>query len=184
MGTNRGQLMREFGSGWLLLAGAGAGGLTPGIAKTINLTIFVMAMYWILRRPLRQFFAGRLSQVRETLDRAAREKAAAEEKMQELAARMARLEEDIAALRLQTEREAAAERARIEAETERDAARLKQAAQREIETAKQVALSDLRVFVAIEADRLADQVLRQQISSEDDARLIRQVTEQMSNVIQ
>jgi len=184
MSRSRAQILPELGSGWLLLAGSGAGWLTPGVAKTINLTIFLLAMYWIVRRPARRFFAERFAQVREMLDRAAREKAAAEEKMAELAARMARLDQDLAALREQTSREIAAERARIEAETKQDLARLRQGAQREIESARQIALSDLKVFVALEANRLAEQFLHQELSPEDDARLIQRVTEQMSNVVQ
>jgi F-type H+-transporting ATPase subunit b len=184
MSTSHGQILPELGSGWLLLAGSGAGWLTPGVAKTINLTIFLLAMYWIVRRPARRFFAERFAQVREMLDRAAREKAAAEEKMAELAARMARLDQDLAALREQTSREIAAERARIEAETKQDLARLRQGAQREIESARQIALSDLKVFAALEANRLAEQFLQQELSPEDDARLIQRVTEQMSSVVQ
>ena len=181
--ASRGRILLDLSGGWFLLAGSGAGWLTPGVAKSINLTIFILAMYWIVRRPAHRFFAERFTQVREMLDRAAREKAAAEAKMAELTARMARLDQELAALREQTSREIAAERARIEAETKQDLARLRQGAQREIESARQIALSDLKVFAALEANRLAEQFLQQELSPEDDARLIQRVTEQMSSVV-
>ncbi len=181
--ASRGRILLDLSGGWFLLAGSGAGWLTPGVAKSINLTIFILAMYWIVRRPAHRFFTERFTQVREMLDRAAREKAAAEAKMAELTARMARLDQELAALREQTSREIAAERARIEAETKQDLARLRQGAQREIESARQIALSDLKVFAALEANRLAEQFLQQELSPEDDARLIQRVTEQMSSVV-
>ena len=75
-----------------LLSGGG-GFLTPAVAKTINLAIFIGAGYLLLRKPTREFFAARLAGVRQVLERAAKEKDAATRKMAELEA-AARAEAD------------------------------------------------------------------------------------------
>lgn len=166
----------------LFLLAGGGGWLSPGLAKALNLLIFILAMYFLLRKPMREFFAARLASVREMLERAAREKNAATAKMAELDARINRLDEELNGIKAQTEKEAAAERARIEAETQRDIERLKQTAQREIESAKQVALADLRSFAAHQAVDLAEQLIRREIKLEDDARLIQRVGEELTKV--
>lgn len=164
-----------------LLAGGG-GWLSPALAKAINLTVFILLFYFLVRKPIRQAFAHRLTGVRELLQRAALEKEAAAKKMAELNTRLDRLDDELSAIRGRTVEEAAAERARIEAETERDIARLRQTARNEIETARQVALSDLRNFAAIRSVDLAEQMIRQEMTPADDGRLIRRVGEELTKV--
>lgn len=171
----------SFGPLLPLLAGGG-GLLNPALAKAINLTVFILLFYFLVRKPIRQAFAARLTGVRELLQRAALEKEAATKKMAELNARFDRLDEELSAIRGRTVEEAAAERARIEAETERDVARLRQTARNEIETARQVALSDLRNFAAIRSVDLAEQMIRQEMTPADDSRLIRRVGEELTKV--
>lgn len=166
----------------LLLSGGG-GALNPALAKGINLTIFLVAMYLLVRKPAREFFAARLAQVRQLLEQAAREKQAATAKMAELDARIGRLDVELAAIREQTKHEIEAERVRIEAETAREAARLRETSQREIESAKLVALTELRDFAAKQADTLAEEMILRQLTPEDDARLIGRVIEGMTAAV-
>ncbi len=165
----------------LLLSGGGS--LNPALAKAINLTIFLVLMYLLVRKPARDFFAARLASVREMLDRAGREKQAAIAKMADLDARIARLDSELAAIRQQTLDEIEAERVRIEAETRHEIARLQETSRREIESAKLVALTELREFAANQADSLAQEMVRYELTPEDDARLIRRVIEGMSEVV-
>jgi F-type H+-transporting ATPase subunit b len=159
-----------------------AEGLHPAIPKTFNLALFLGVLYYLLRKPAREFFAARLAEVRATLDRAAREKAAAEAKMRELNERLNKLNDEVAAIRSQAEREAQAERARLEAEAKADAEKLRVTAQREIEGAKQAALAQLREFTASQSIELAEQLIRRELTPQDDAKLLRRVSEELSKV--
>jgi F0F1-type ATP synthase membrane subunit b/b' len=170
-------LLNEFHP--LLLAG---GGVPQWVSKTVNLAIFATILYLLLRKPTREFFAQRLASVRETLEKAAREKKEAVAKMAELDARLNRLDAETAEIKAQAEREAAAERERMEAETKRDAERLRASAQREIEAAKQVALAELREFAATKAVDLAEQMIRREMTPADDARLVERVGEELSKL--
>ena len=164
----------------ILLAG-GAWWL-PIAAKAFNLTLFLAVLYLLVRKPAREFFAARLAAVRATLDRAAKEKAEADAKMSALSARLNKLDAELADIRTQSAREAAAERQRMEVETKTDAEKLRAVARREIEGAKQSALLQLREFAAEKAVTLAEQMIRQELTPQDDARLLRSVSAELTKV--
>ena len=159
-----------------------AGGLHPAIPKAINLIFFIGVMYYLLRKPVREFFVTRLAEVRAMLERAAKVKAEAEAKMNELNARLSRLDTELAEIRNQAEREAQTERARLEAEAKADAEKLRVTAQREIESAKQAALVQLREFTANKSVELAEQLIRRELTPQDDAKLLQRVSEELSKV--
>lgn len=170
-------LLNEFHP--LLLSG---GGVHPGISKAVNLVIFLAVLYLLLRKPTREFFAQRLATVREVLEKAARERQEATAKMSELDARFNRLEAEMAEIKQQAQREAAAERERMEAEARRDNEKIRLSAQREIEAAKQVAMAELREFAATKAVDLAEQMIRRELTPQDDARLLERVGEELGRV--
>ncbi|MBO0861989.1 MAG: ATP synthase F0 subunit B [Chloracidobacterium sp.] len=153
-----------------------------GFPKLVNLTIFVVILYLLLRKPTREFFRQRLASVRETLDKAAREKQQATQKLAELDARLNRLDADLREIKTQSDRDAAAERTRMEAETRRDVEKIREMAAREVDAAKQVALADLRAFAATTAVDLAEQMIRREMTPADDANLVARVGEELSKV--
>jgi F-type H+-transporting ATPase subunit b len=153
-----------------------------GFPKLVNLAIFLTILYLLLRKPTREFFRQRLSSVRETLDRAAREKQEATAKMAELDQRLNRLDTELAQIKEQSEHEAAAEHARMDVEAKRDIEKIREMAGREIESAKQVAMADLRAFAATKAVDLAEQMIRREMTPADDARLVARVGEEMGKM--
>ena len=153
-----------------------------GFPKLVNLVIFLTILYLLLRKPTREFFRQRLASVRETLDKAAREKQVAMAKMAELDTRLNRLDADLRDIGTQSDREAAAERARMEAEAKKDVEKIREMATREVESAKQVALADLRAFAATTAVDLAEQMIRREMTPADDAKLVARVGEELSKV--
>ncbi len=166
-----------------LLAFMFAEGFNPsGIPKAVNLIIFLLVIYYLVRKPAREFFTQRLAEVRKTLDRAAKEKNAATAKLSEINDRLARLDSELAGIRAQAEQEAAAERARLESETQGEAERLKRMAAREIESAKQSAIVELREFAAERSVELAEQIIRREMTSEDDRRLVERASAEMGQL--
>jgi len=166
----------------LLLSAPASGFWTSptGFPKLVNLVIFLTIMYLLLRKSTREFFRQRLASVRETLDKASREKQEATAKMAELDARLNRLDAELVEIKAQSDREAAAERARMDTEAKRDIEKVREMAGREIEAAKQVAMADLREFAATKAVDLAEQMIRREMTPADDARLVKRAGEEMS----
>lgn len=158
------------------------GGVHPAIAKAFNLALFLGVMYLLVRKPARKFFTDRFALVRATLEHAAREKEAATAKMAELEARLNRLDDELKGIKSQAKSEAVAERARIESETTQDLEKIRVTARREIDSAKQVAMADLREFAATKAVDLAEQMIRREMKPDDDAKMLKRMAEEMSNV--
>src|ERR1700750_803673 len=94
--------------------------LIPVIAKLVNLLLFVVVMYFVLRRPLAEAFRARQEGIRRDLLRAEEERSAAIAKLHEVEETLARLGSEVEAIQEQTRREAAEERVRIERAAEED----------------------------------------------------------------
>lgn len=153
-----------------------------GLAKLVNLVIFVAILYLLLRKPTREYFRRRLAEVRETLDKAAREKKQATDKLAELDTRLNRLDADLREIGAQAERDAAAERERMQAEYKKGVEKIRETAAREVETAKQVALADLRAFTATSAVEMAEQMIRRDMTPADDAILVANAGKELRNL--
>ncbi len=154
------------------------------IAKTVNLIIFLGVLYFLLRKPMREFFKQRYIEIRASLERAAQEKATASARLAEIDARMNRLDAEIADIRTQAEREAVAERERIETQARQEADKLRAMAQRDIEAAKNSALAELQQFTATQAVELAEKIIRHELTPDDDARLVGRMSREIQQVSQ
>jgi len=153
----------------------------PGLElwKFLNLFVFVGAMAYFLRRPLSDAFRARREAIREELARAHAERDDALAKLAEVQSRLARLDSEVAEIQQHSQLEAQAERERIARETELEMAKLRDQAQREILGAAKVARHDLRVFAAQQMVMLAEGLIRREIRSDDDVRLIQLNVEQL-----
>jgi len=140
--------------------------------RWINLIIFVALFIYILRRPVSEAMRARREGIRRDLMRAHEERNAALAKLEEVEARLAKLDEEVASVREQTAREAAEERERIRRSTENEARKLREQAQREIESTGKAARQELREFAAEQSVRLAEEMIHRDIKPEDDARLV------------
>ena len=157
---------------------------TPGfeVWKFVNLAIFVFALVYVLRRPLGEAFRARREGIRRDLMRAQEERNAAFAKLEEVEARLARLDAEVASVREQANREAAEEQERIKRATEEDARKLREQAQREIESAGKAARQELRRYAAEQSVRLAEEMIRRDMRPEDDARLVNLQVEELGGV--
>jgi F0F1-type ATP synthase membrane subunit b/b' len=149
------------------------------IPKLFNVVVFLGILYALVRKPAREFFQTRYATIRESLERAAREKELATAKLSEINARMDRLDAEIGEIRAQSEREAAAERERIENATRQDAEKMRLTAQREIESAKAAALAELQKFTAARSVEMAEQLIRRELTAADDSKLIQKLSQEM-----
>ncbi len=142
------------------------------VAKLVNLFIFVGLMAYILRRPIGDALRSRREGIRQELMRAQEERNAALAKLEEVNARLERLDAEVVAVREHAQKEAIEERIRIERATDEDMRKLREQAQREIETAGKVARQELRRYAADQSVRLAEAMIRREMRPEDDARLV------------
>ncbi|HEY9405039.1 MAG TPA: ATP synthase F0 subunit B [Pyrinomonadaceae bacterium] len=156
-----------------------AGGETPWynypgweVWRFFNLILFVAVLVFLLRRPIGASLTARRDTIRRELMRAQEERRAALAKLEEVEARLARLDAEVETVRAQAKREAEAERESITRATAEETRRLREQAQREIESAGKVARQDLRRYAAEQSVRLAEDLIRRDIGAEDDTRLM------------
>jgi F0F1-type ATP synthase membrane subunit b/b' len=156
----------------------------PGLEawKFVNLFLFVLLLVYILRRPLSEAFRARREGIRRDLTRAQEERNVALAKLEEVEARLARLDEEVIRIRAQSAREATEERERIRQATEAEIQKLREQSRREIESAGKAARQELREFAAEQSVRLAEEIIRQDMRPEDDARLINLEIEELGGV--
>jgi F0F1-type ATP synthase membrane subunit b/b' len=148
----------------------------PGLElwKFINLLIFVVGAFYLHRRfgrPLREALRSRGEGIKHDLARAREERDQALAKLADVEKRFADLDGEVATIVEKSRLEAEAERERINVATRDEISRIREQAKREIESAGKAARNELRRFAAMESVRLAEEILRNEINSEDDARL-------------
>lgn len=156
----------------------------PGfeIWRVFNLAVFVLVMYFILRRPLSAAFQARREGIRRELSKAKEEKAAAEAKLIEVEERLTRLNAEVEAIQAKAKQEASEEQARLAKATSDEVRRLREQAQREIEIAGKAARQDLQRFAAEQSVQLAATMLQREIRPEDDERLMKSYVEELGGV--
>jgi len=140
--------------------------------KFINLGIFVAIMVYLLKKPLSEAFKARRESIRADLIRAEEEKQAALAQLTSTEAKLAALESESAQILEKAKLEAEAEKTRILTQTEEDVNRLRRQSESEAARLSQQARAELRRFSAEESIRLAEEKIRQQINSQNDARLV------------
>jgi F-type H+-transporting ATPase subunit b len=151
-------------------------------ARALNIGIFLVILFFLLRKPMAAFFDGRLKQIKTDLDRAQREKAEAEAKLAEVEARLAKLDSDRSRIRAEAEAEAEAEHSRVTARTDEEVRKIAETAEREIGAALKSARAELQRFVAEQAVVLAEGTIRAELNDEDRKRMMDQYAAQLQGV--
>jgi F0F1-type ATP synthase membrane subunit b/b' len=165
----------------LALALAGGGWLSEA-ARAVNIGIFLLILFLLLRKPIGRLFDSRLQQIKTDLERAQREKGEAEAKLAEVEARLARIDAEKERIFAESEVEAEAEHARISARTEEETRKIAETAEREIGAALKIARADLQRFVAEQAVTLAESTIKAELNEEDRKRMLDQYAAQLEGV--
>jgi len=156
----------------------------PELWRVINLLVFVIILIYILRNKIRigQVFDNRAASIAKELEQAKRDKQEAQERLRELEARLGRLDQEVAQIRAEAERESARESERIRQAAAADAEKIQQTAKREIEGAMKAARNELRAFVADQSVALAEGIIRREIRTEDNTRLVNKFIDSLGEV--
>ena len=156
----------------------------PNIWRVLNLLVFVIFLIYILRNKVRigQVFNNRAASIVKELEQAKRDKQESQKRLAELEARLGRLDQEVSDIREQAERESAREAERIRQTAAADADKIKQTTQREIEGAMKAAKGELRAFVADQSVALAEVMIRREIRTEDNARMVNKFIDDLNEV--
>ena len=189
MGSQGKGSRRRYGGLWLALlvaaplmiaASGGSGwGWIETAGRWFNLAVLVGIIAYFLRIPLRQFLADRKRGIQEDISSAGRALQEAEERLSVVQGQIRGLDEERAAMRKATAEEAEGERLRVLERAQRDVDRLTRRAETEIQLLTRVARNELRSHAADLAVGLARQKLSQELTAEEDARVVGRVVESL-----
>ncbi len=141
--------------------------------KFVNLTIFILIMVYLLKKPLSEAFKVKRETIRADLIKAEEKRQAALAQLTTTEAKLATLNTESANVIKHAEQEAEAEKTRIVKETEDEINRLQSQAKNEIERKSQQVKFELRRFSAEESIRLAEEKIKANINADKDAQLVR-----------
>lgn len=130
------------------LFGFALGTLAQWIIQLINLALFVGALWYLLKGPVKAAFANLKKDLEERLAQAEKDKAEGEAQIQELEAKMAGLKAELDEILAKSGVEAEAEKQRVLESARKEAAVILAAAESEISRQKQIASQELRALVA------------------------------------
>ena len=141
--------------------------------KIINFTLLVVALGYVLRKPMAEFFSVRSEGIRKALEEGRAALAESQAKLNAVEEKVRHLEEEIAGFKASAEQEMQEERRRLRDETGREAEKILEAARVRMDSAVRVAKLELKHFTAQEALRLADQMIRERLDEPTRQTLVR-----------
>lgn len=140
--------------------------------RLFNFAIVVAILYLVLRKPIKNGLSGRRDEIEKSLEEAKKAKEEAEAKFAEYDKKLSLATEEIASISTAIRQEAETEKAKIIANATAMAAKIEEDAERaadlEVEKAKMV-LQQEAVQLAV---GIAEDILKNNFTKEDDGRLI------------
>jgi F-type H+-transporting ATPase subunit b len=169
----------------LLAASEGGEHHGPGMAvvfHAINFTILVGLLFYFLRKPAKEFFASRASQIRGSIEESRQRKEEAAKKYAEYEQRLKSIEQEMQGLITGLKQDGELERKRLIETAGQQAASLKDNSQRMLQQELRKAKEDLKREAVGLAGQLAEDLIRQNITPEDQGRIVGQYLQKMENL--
>ncbi len=172
-------LILLMGAGLVLASSAGEaegaehmGWLATDTYKLINFVVLAGALFYLARKPVKEFFSSRITSIKDELADLEQKKADAEKALAVYAEKIANLNKESEKIVADYVRQGEEAKKRILAEAELQAEKLEEMAKRNIEQEFKAAKASLLQDVAEKAFQRAEDMVRESISSEDQDRLV------------
>jgi F-type H+-transporting ATPase subunit b len=155
-------------------------GIPTVIWQTLNLALFFVLLYVLLKKPAMSFLGGRRADVSKTLQKAAEDRERAEALARGITERLSRVEAELSEIKVKARQEAEAEQAILTKQAEEDAARIVARTSIEMENRLRSARAELTGFAGDLAVEIARDVLKKTVTAEDEIRLVNEGVSQLS----
>ncbi|BBO78977.1 hypothetical protein DSCW_63940 [Desulfosarcina widdelii] len=174
--------------GTLALASSDAGGhgeaapkgwVATDTYRVMNFAVLFIGLFLVLKKPVSQALGGRIQGIKEQLEELEEKKKVAEAKLAEYDAKMAELDKEAEALLAEYVKQGEDAKAKILKEAEAAAEKLKEQASKNIEYEFQQAKADLKAEIAEKALAKAEAIIKEQINSDDQEKLVDEYLEKV-----
>ena len=159
--------------------GGAKGWISTDTFRVMNFAVLVIALVFILRKPLSQALGSRIKGIKEQLEDLEARKAAAEKKLAEYNDKLAQLEKEAENIIADYIKQGNEARARILKEAESAAEKLKAQARRNIEHEFEQAKLKLQEEIFEKSLQKAEEIIKNKISAEDQDRIVDEYLEKV-----
>lgn len=147
--------------------------------KVMNFTVLIVALFFLLRKPVAQALSARIKGIQDQLDELEVKKKEAEKKLAEYNERLSLLDKEAEKIVAEYIRQGNEAKIRILKEAEAEAVKLEEQAKRNIENEFKQAKSKLQEEISEKALLKAEEIIRGTITTEDQDRLVDEYLEKV-----
>jgi F0F1-type ATP synthase membrane subunit b/b' len=157
-------------------------GIPAWILKLANMLLFIGALVYFVRKPLKSAMTERSAAIRRAAEEAKERRVKADQMAGEIQARLAAIENEVKAIHQRAEAEGEKQKRDLIAAAEAEAAKILQAACNEVDNRLKHARHELTEYAGELAAQRAEQLLRNTITEDDKSRLFQDSLKQVSEV--
>ena len=150
--------------------------------KVINFVVLIAIIYWFARKPVGSAMNSSAENAKNQLDEARRAESKAIEEMKKMREKISELENETVAALEKAREEAETEKERILEEGKHEIERMRKQAQFSIEQEYRKAEFQLRQWFAAESLKLAEENVKQKMTSARQNKLVKEYLDQLSQV--
>src|SRR4030066_1087949 len=142
--------------------------------KTFNFIVLVGFLYWLLAAKIKAFFVDRRKDIKESLENTAKQKTEAEKKYREYSEKIDKAALEIDGIFEMIKEQGVAEKQKIIEDAQKAAQKMKEAAKVRMEQELQKASSQLRVEAVQLSVKMAEQILKRNITEQDHEAMVKE----------
>jgi F-type H+-transporting ATPase subunit b len=162
--------------------GEGEGSLWKGFAfKTLNAVIIIGLLAWMLAPKIKDFFAGRRQEIKESLETTAVQKADAEKQYREYAEKIDKASLEIDGIFEMIKAQGVVEKQKIIEDANKVAEKMKEDAQARLEQELKKASGQLRSEAVALSVQMAEEILRKNITAQDHETMVKEYMDKVVN---
>lgn len=151
-----------------------SGGWVDLAWKSFNFVVLVGFLYWLLAPKIKAFFIDRRKDIKESLENTTQQKAEAEKQYREYAEKIDKASSEIDNIFEMIKAQGIAEKQKIIDDAHKVAKKMKEDAQARIEQELQKAATQLRIEAAQLSVKMAEEILKKNITEKDHEAMIRE----------
>jgi F-type H+-transporting ATPase subunit b len=149
--------------------------------KTLDFIVLVGFLYWLLAAKIKDFFAGRRKEIKESLDKSAQQKTEAEEKYREYSEKVDKASAEIDGVFEMIKAQGVAEKQKIIEDAEKVARKIKEDAQARIEQELKKASDQLKTEAVLLSSQMAEDILKKNITAQDNEAMVKEYMDKVVN---
>ena len=144
------------------------------VKKSFNFFVLIGLLYWFSASKIRDFFKGRRTEIKETLEKAVERKAEAEKKYREYSEKLDKAATEIDGILEMIKTQGVTEKQKIIEDAERTAKKMKEDAHARIEQEMKKATDELKAQAVDLSVKMAEEMLKRSITQDDHKSMVKE----------